>query len=110
MYSVVVGLLVLGIWLYTEISVRRPQRALGKQFIWHCTICGFTYLDDEAQNLSECPQCGTLISIADQGVREGQRPPPAPVVPPEKDKSEERAGGSKRKRPHARRRGPRRRR
>ena len=92
-YSVIVGGLVLGIWLYTEISVRRPQRSLGKQFIWHCNICGFTYLDDEAQGVHE---------RGDRGVRK--------PVPPEQHKPEDRSGGSKRKRPHARRRGPRRRR
>ncbi len=32
-YSAVLGLTAAGIWLYTELSIRRPQRLLGRQFL-----------------------------------------------------------------------------
>lgn len=109
LYTFLVGSLAVSIWAYTEFSVRRPQRALGKQFLWRCTICGFTYLDDRAEEMSECPQCGTLLSATDKGAREVITAD-GNTVPNETEEKSEVRKGSKRKRPHARRRGPRRRR
>ncbi len=48
-YSAVLGLTIGAIWLYTELSIRRPQRLLGEQFLWRCSFCGCTYLDEAAQ-------------------------------------------------------------
>ncbi len=108
-YSAILALLVVGMWVYTEVNVRRPQRGLGKQFLWRCTICGFSYLDDKAEDMSECPQCATILHASDKGAREvitaDGKPVPESVVP-----SEQVRKGSKQKRRHASRRGPRRRR
>ena len=108
-YSLLLGAMVLGMWVYTELNVRRPQRGLGKQYLWRCPICAFTYLDDKAHESSECPQCATILYATDEGARE--------VVTTDGRRVEEPAGpkqdvrrGSKRKRPNASRRGPRRRR
>ncbi len=53
LYSVVLGFVAAGIGLYTELTVRRPQRRLGQQFLWKCTFCGCSYLDEHAENLSK---------------------------------------------------------
>lgn len=60
LYSSVLAVIVAAIWLYTELSVRRPQQFLGKQFLWRCTICGLSYLDEEAVSMSKCPRCGSF--------------------------------------------------
>lgn len=104
-YSVALATLVVLIWLYTELSVRRPQRALGKQFLWRCHYCGCSYLDEGAAAYSRCPRCESWLESP------GTVNPPAP----REDRSDEvgvdaARGSSRRKRPHQRRRGPRRRR
>lgn len=102
-YSVVLGLLVAGIWIYTEIFVRRPHRYLGKQFLWRCTYCAFIYLDEEAGQVSKCPQCESFNSV-------GERAVPAGAQHPTNGVHHEQAKGpntSRRKRHHQRRRGPR---
>ena len=106
-YSILLGLLAGGIWLYTELSVRRPQRRLGQQFLWKCNLCACTYLDEQAEQLSQCPRChnynsageAAVFEISESGTRE-------PV-----DGSESAArNSSRRKRTRQRTRGPRRRR
>lgn len=108
MYSAVLGALAVGIWVYTEVSVRRPQRAMGKQYLWHCIICGYSYLDEQSTDLSACPQCGTILSAEDPGARELITASGVPV--PAQETGDRTKGNSRRKRPTARRRGPRRRR
>jgi len=106
-YSTVLGLTVTGIWLYTELTVRRPQRLLGQQFLWRCSFCGCTYLDEEAQHFSKCPRCNSFNAVDEATDRGGW-----PVVETEAETPEGAAGrnSSRRKRRHQRRRGPRRRR
>lgn len=106
LYSGLIGVLAVGIWAYTELSVTRPQQRLGQQFLWRCMICGCTYLDEKADRLSECPRCGSLNSVGDKGA------PPnlPPVVSESRESGEESAGGGSKRKRHGGRRGPRRRR
>ncbi len=107
LYSIILGALAGGIWLYTEINVRRPQRHLGQQFLWKCTFCGCTYLDEQAEDLSQCPRCenfnaageAAVFQLNDAGTRTAIGA--AEELP---------RNSSRRKRHHQRRRGPRRRR
>jgi phage FluMu protein Com len=73
-YSAILGLLIATIWLYTELSIRHPQRQLGKQFLWRCTFCGYRYLDEESHVISQCPRCTNLNSVEE---REGAPSPNA---------------------------------
>lgn len=106
LYSGLIGLLAVGIWAYTELSVRRPQQRMGQQFLWRCVICGCTYLDERADRLSECPRCGSLNSVGDRGAPPNLSAAVMEMPEPDGDASR---GGSKRKR-HGGRRGPRKRR
>ncbi len=108
LYSGILMALAAGIWVFTEFSAWRAHRTLGKQYLWRCTFCGFSYLDEGAEAISECPRCESLNSAGDKGARvvkvhgevfEG----------PEPDRQDARRNTSKRKRPHQRRRGPRKR-
>lgn len=109
LYAFVLFLFVAVITVYTEFYVRRPQRFLGKQFLWRCVYCGYTYLDESAERISECPRCASYNSVEDRDAKAG--PAPARV-----EKSAKESEGvstrntSKRGRHHQRRRGPRRRR
>lgn len=104
LYSVLLGVLAGGIWLYTELSVRRPQRKLGQQFLWKCAYCGCTYLDEQAERVSQCPRCENFSTAA-----EAAQSPSASALEPEPQRGAAQ-GSSGRKRKHQRRRGPRRRR
>jgi hypothetical protein len=105
LYMILLGLIVLAIYLYTELSVRKPQQYLGEQFLWKCTFCACTYLDESANPISQCPRCNSFNSLEDN-----QGPQNIPVItPPEPQMRADLKGGSKRKR-HGKRRGPRRRR
>jgi len=110
LYSSVLGLMALFAWIYTEITVRRPHRFLGKQYLWRCTYCGYTYLDESGDELSQCPRCESYNSSTEKQVRF------VPVKSPTtrksehaaEEKDEPRRNPSRRKRPNQRRRGPRR--
>lgn len=107
------GLLIIGgalaIWIYTEVSNIQTQKVLGKQNLWRCVYCSFSWLDDAAQPLSTCPRCGSLNHASDPAAKPAG--PVATVQPSlEEDLLEKpRRNPSRRKRPGARSRGPRRR-
>lgn len=107
LYSLVLGLAGMGIWLYTELTVRRPQRHLGQQFLWKCTFCGCSYLDEHAEDLSKCPRCENLNVAGEAAVFQihdsGATPAPEAAAAAARNTS-------RRKRHHRRSRGPRRRR
>lgn len=111
------GLLLIGalaVWVYTEMSTQRAYRVLERQSLWRCAYCGFLYLDEGAGAHSECPRCGSINLSAeaqdravdrDKARREARSPEPEPE-PGESP----RRNPSRGKRPGAARRGPRRRR
>lgn len=106
LYSAVLAALVGGIWLYTELSVKRPQRRMGQQFLWRCTFCGCSYLDERAERLSQCPRCENYNTAEEAA----STIPPVPSRAEIEDASgpEPRRNPSRRKR-RGQRRGPRRR-
>lgn len=110
LYSAVIATLVAGIWIYTEFSVLRPQRSLGKQFLWRCVYCGYSYLDEQAGRLSQCPRCESYNVLEEKDGRRDPNLRRAVERGPERESSKGRRNPSIKKRPHQRRRGPRRRR
>ena len=111
LYTGIIGVLVLAIWIYTEVSVYRPQRFLGRQYLWRCLFCGYSYLDEHAKDVSECPRCGSFNSLSDEPTkRERPREFRREKDGPSESEDESKRNTSKRKRHHQRRRGPRRRR
>jgi len=109
-YSAVLGLGAAFIWLYTEIRSRRTYRFLEKQHVWRCAFCAYTYLDEEAENMSQCPRCHSLNDATDKRVKEIQPQAPAPEPALDLEKDQPRRNPSRRKHPGAKNRGPRRRR
>ena len=100
------------IWLYTEITARRVHHRLEAQYLWRCIYCAYTYLDENAETLSQCPRCGSFNSLTDKHAR-FIKAPRATLKPAQQpaatDDESPRRNPSRRKRPGARRRGPRRR-
>jgi len=105
-YSAVLGLFIVGIWAFTEVSVRRSYFILEKQYLWRCLFCGYIYLDQEAEAISKCPRCESYNSVEDKHARFVRV---RPVYKEDEGEGELRRNTSHRKRPHMRRRGPRKR-
>ena len=109
LYSLLLVIAAIVLWFFSETSVGRYQNLLGKQDLWRCTICGFSYLDDSGEALSKCPRCGSYNASDDAHAREV----PIESMHEESDSGEHlvsaRRNASHRKRPNQRRRGPRRR-
>lgn len=113
-YSSVLGIGAFLLWLYTELTVQRTHRVLERQHLWKCVICAYTYLDESAESLSECPRCHSINALHDKHARLIRDPrakrkasEEALNKGPAADQ-EGRRNPSRRKRPGARRRGPRR--
>lgn len=109
LYSGILAVIALSVWAYTEFSTRRVHRVLEQQYLWRCTFCGYTYLDDSGQELSQCPQCESFNSVSDENARFVQSSAIERWEKEPKEAEEPRGKGSRRKRPHQRRRGPRKR-
>ncbi|HUW59662.1 MAG TPA: hypothetical protein VMZ06_01550 [Candidatus Bathyarchaeia archaeon] len=107
LYSSIIGLLAVSIWIYSEVTVRRSYRVLEKQFLWRCVFCGYIYLDEGAEQVSMCPRCESYNSTKDKLARYVKTPPKPAKVVEDEDRGR---NTSHRKRPHQRRRGPRKRR
>ncbi len=109
-YSAIIAGFALAIWVYTEIASQHVRRGLGKQFLWRCAFCGYTYLDEHAESVSQCPRCASYTSWEDKHARavKPSRQRIAELAPASSEQGKNR-NTSKRKRPNQRRRGPRRR-
>ena len=108
LYSSVLLGMALFIWIYAAVTVHHTQRVLEKQHLWRCTFCGFTYLDEYAREMSQCPRCESFNSWDDPQARFIRTRHPAQEAQVEPEDSGRNT--SKRKRHHQRRRGPRKRR
>ncbi len=97
------------IWIYTEMSSHKYQRDTAKQSLWRCTFCAYTYLDEQAETLSQCPRCESYNSAQDAHVKAvRQRVKIADGDLPHREKGS--PNPSKQKRSRRRSRGPRKRR
>ena len=57
LFIFVAGLLIL--WIISEDKVRKRKFYSEEGFIWHCSICTYTYVDSMHETLSKCPRCGS---------------------------------------------------
>jgi DNA-directed RNA polymerase subunit RPC12/RpoP len=105
-YTIALGAIVLAIWIYTEVVTRQSHRRLGTQFFWRCVFCGYSYLDEDAEEVSRCPRCDSFVAASDRHAREIQSRKKTAETFEHGEKPLH--NPSRRKRPHQRRRGPRR--
>jgi hypothetical protein len=106
LYAGILGGLAACVWLWAEWGARRTFHVLEKQHLWRCVFCGYSYLDEDAAQVSQCPRCESFNDATDEKAREV----PGTVQPVDARVDENKQGSSRRKRPGQRRRGPRRRR
>lgn len=108
LYSAIFGVIIIVIWIVTEISGRRTRRGLERQHLWRCTFCGYVYLDEGAQDLSKCPRCQSFNALDDHHARyvKPRRTRKAAEASETKEHAA-RSNPSRHKRPGQKRRGPR---
>lgn len=109
-YSLILLAGMLAAWIYTEIHVQRAQIAMARQNVWRCTYCAFSYLDEEAIRLSQCPRCGSINTATGKEVSQAVMPDGEMETALEDAQPPPRRNPSHQKRPGARTHGPRRRR
>ncbi len=45
-------------WYLTRRS-RDKDLSLDPRYIWHCSVCTYTYVNTKEEALSVCPRCGS---------------------------------------------------
>jgi len=109
-YSLLLLSGMLAAWIYTEIHVQRAQVAMAKQNVWRCAYCAFSYLDEEAVRLSQCPRCGSINAAEEKRLPRNPTPGVEPAADLVDGQAPPRRNPSHQKRPGAQTHGPRRRR
>lgn len=50
--------LILGVWIYSHYRTRRRVFFSTEKTLCMCEYCHYAYVEDSAQELNRCPQCG----------------------------------------------------
>lgn len=57
LFSVIAVGLIMAIWLLGK-KEKDKDLGLDPKFIWHCSICTYTYINTREEVISICPRCG----------------------------------------------------
>ncbi|MCM8780790.1 MAG: hypothetical protein NC908_02565 [Candidatus Omnitrophica bacterium] len=57
-YILITLLIVFLPWFFSPKNKDR-ELSLDPHFIWHCSICTYTYINTKQDNISVCPRCGS---------------------------------------------------
>jgi len=49
--------ILLGLWIYQQYRFQRKKILPAEQKLLICEFCHFAYLEDQAKNVTRCPQC-----------------------------------------------------
>ena len=45
-------------WLFDK-QQKDKELFLDHKFIWHCSVCTYTYINTKEEKISACPRCGS---------------------------------------------------
>jgi len=57
-FSVIV---ILTLWVFFGHRSYKDKYKSGDKFVWHCTICDYTFIDSVREDISQCPRCGSFV-------------------------------------------------
>ena len=57
LYLVSSLLAIFALWIFFERKVVFPKFVREEADVWECSICTYTYVDSQHQEISQCPQC-----------------------------------------------------
>jgi hypothetical protein len=46
-------------WVFTR-KEKEKQLPLDARFIWHCSVCTYTYINTKDETITTCPRCGSF--------------------------------------------------
>lgn len=49
---------ILVIWILGK-KEKDKDLTLDPKFIWHCSVCSYTYINTKEDTISKCPRCGS---------------------------------------------------
>jgi hypothetical protein len=58
-YVILVLCVVLLSWIFTR-KDKDKLRPLDARFIWHCSVCTYTYINTKDETITTCPRCGSF--------------------------------------------------
>jgi len=58
---------ILCFWAFFDFGTKLKTFSSDEKFIWHCSICSFTYIDSRHEEISTCPRCGSFNERAKEG-------------------------------------------
>lgn len=53
--------MVLLAWIYMDFGLKLTSFSSEEKYIWHCNICGHTYIDSRNEEISQCVKCSSYI-------------------------------------------------
>ncbi|MFH1552185.1 MAG: hypothetical protein ABID83_00895 [Candidatus Omnitrophota bacterium] len=57
LFFAAVGILIM--WSFFDFGTKLKTFSSDEKYIWHCSICSFTYIDSRHEEISKCPRCGS---------------------------------------------------
>ena len=57
-FLLLVLIIILFIWVFTK-REKDKHLSLDPRFIWHCSVCTYTYVNTKEEVISACPRCGS---------------------------------------------------
>ena len=61
------SILVLIVWSFFDFGTKLKTFSSDEKFIWHCSICVFTYIDSRHEEVSKCPRCASYNQRSEDG-------------------------------------------
>lgn len=60
-YLLFTTVVILLAWSFFDFGTKMKTFSSDEKYIWHCTICAFTYIDSKHDEISKCPRCDSYI-------------------------------------------------
>ncbi|MGB3057274.1 MAG: hypothetical protein WBC16_03885 [Candidatus Omnitrophota bacterium] len=66
LYLFFTAVLLLILWSFFSFGTRMKTFGSEEKYIWHCSICAYTYIDSKHENISRCPRCNSYNEKIDK--------------------------------------------
>ncbi|MCM8795253.1 MAG: hypothetical protein NC928_00965 [Candidatus Omnitrophica bacterium] len=58
LYIILILSAILFLWIFTR-RQKEKDLSLDPKFIWHCSVCTYTYINTKEDTITICPRCGS---------------------------------------------------
>ncbi len=60
LYLFFTAIVLLVLWCFFDLGTKLKTFSSDEEYIWHCAICAFTYVDSTRDDISKCPRCASF--------------------------------------------------